>query len=265
MITAEVVEGKDTTVVVNNIEHLHTRVGTSNIEVIEKLHTKLTRYCMSLTESKWDAEDLVQDTWIKAMVTLKWIGHSNPEAFLFRIAKNTWIDHARRKTVMARIIEAELPRLSADQWNSNNSDEIEAAFQALTKYLSPLQSAVFLIRDVFGFSSQETAGLLRTTEGAVKAALHRARHSLILVRSDIESEVAIPLPIEEDLKALLRSLASAYEMGNITTLVALIMQDDVEPAVAIGLIQNRRIQSITGSGKKARPHSVPSPMLRMTA
>ncbi|WP_373229366.1 RNA polymerase sigma factor [Cohnella sp.] len=225
----------------------------TGVESMEQLHNSLIRYCLSLTESHWDAEDLAQDTWVKAMRTFKSLGHSNPEAFMLRIAKNTWIDQARRKTVLDRIVKSEQPKILANQLVSDTTFEIEAAFQALIKHLSPLQRAVFLLRDVFGFSNLEAANMLHTTEGAVKAVLHRARHSLILVRADIEKEADHPIPANEDLKAFLRSLTSAYQIGDVASLIALVQRDEVEPAVAIGIVQNKRVHSIV-SARKAQSY-----------
>jgi RNA polymerase sigma factor (sigma-70 family) len=236
----------------------------AGIANMKQLHTSLLRYCLSLTETTWDAEDLAQDTWVKAVGAFKDLSHSNPEAFLLRIAKNTWIDQARRTTVMTRIIKSEYPKLLAVQSFSDSSFGIETAFQALIKYLSPLQRAVFLLRDVFGYSSLEAAALLRTTEGAVKAALHRARHSLVLVRSDIDEEAVLSISVDEDLKALLRSLTSAYQAGDITTLVTLVQQNEIEAAVAIGMVQNRQLHNVV-SRTKTQSHSIDRSILQLAA
>ena len=166
-----------------------------------------------------------------------------------RIAKNTWIDQTRRKALWDRIMKSEQSKLSIDLSVSESPFEIEAAFQALIKHLSPLQRAVFLLRDVFGYSNLETANWLDTTEGAVKAALHRARQSLFFVRAEMEKEAAHAQPLEEDMKAFLRALTSAYERGDISTLVALVQQDVLEPAVAIGIVQNRSVRRVVSARK----------------
>jgi DNA-directed RNA polymerase specialized sigma24 family protein len=49
-------------------------------EKLEQLQATLSRYCMSLTECSWDAEDLVQDTWLKALDTLSSVAPSTPYA-----------------------------------------------------------------------------------------------------------------------------------------------------------------------------------------
>jgi RNA polymerase sigma factor (sigma-70 family) len=209
---------------------------------LAQMQAVLNRYCLSLTRSNWDAEDLAQDTWLKALRVLKGLGHTNPEAFLLRIAKNTWIDQLRRKTVLAGALKRDLPDLLKVTPSDNGNFEIEAAFQALMKHLSPLQRTVFLLRDVFGYSISEAAAVLGTSDGAVKSALHRARHALEAVKSDIEKG-DLPVPAEEGLKAFLRSIAAAYRMGDITRILELVQRDDIDPAAAIAIAQNRVIQN----------------------
>lgn len=131
--------------------------------------------------------------------------------------------------------------------------EIEVAFHALTRHLPPLQRTVFLLRNVFEYSIAETARLLQTTEGAVKAALHRARKSLGSVRADLAGE-ALLHPSEEHLKDYLRSLASAYRLGDIPAIVELAMRDIAEPAAAIGILQTK----IMGQNRIAAPSPFPS-------
>lgn len=229
-------------------------------EGLEQLQAALSRYCLSLTECSWDAEDLVQDTWLKALGTLTGIGHVNPEAYLLRIAKNTWIDQSRRKSILARILKQEWPIASLPE---NPTFEIEAAFQTLLKHLSPLQRTVFLLREVFEYSNAEAATMLRTTEGAVKAALHRARHSLNSVKEEIRND-ALPIPDEDGSKAFLKAIASAYLSGDIATLVELAQRDEVEPAVAIAILQNRRIRDIR-IARHANAHTNFFPTMQMAA
>ncbi|WP_239616053.1 RNA polymerase sigma factor [Cohnella mopanensis] len=230
---------------------------------LEQLRTALNRYCLSLTESPWDAEDLAQDTWVKALSLFTRHGHRNPEALLLRIAKNTWIDQARRKNVLARILKEERAWAALPE-NSLTEIEIEMALHALLKHLPPLQRTVFLLRNVFEYSIAETARLLKTTEGAVKAALHRARKSLDSARAELESGT-LPPPSEPYLKDYLRSIASAYRAGDIPAIVELAMRDIADPAAAIGILQTRLLGRQLASPSRARFRGSRSDMLRMAA
>src|SRR5215468_2234476 len=64
----------------------------------EPLRPELHRYCRALTGSVWDAEDLVQDTLLRAFAKLGEFANpiDNPKAYLFRIASNLWVDRFRR-------------------------------------------------------------------------------------------------------------------------------------------------------------------------
>jgi RNA polymerase sigma-70 factor (ECF subfamily) len=231
--------------------------------IVEQLQASLNRYCLSITGSSWDAEDLAQDTWLKAIATLRDCRHQNPEALLLRIAKNTWIDQSRRKNVWALIMRQQSPNVTLPDYGAL---VIESAFQALFRHLSPLQRTVFLLRDVCGYSIHEAARLLSTTEGAVKAALFRARHALGAVKKELEEGAAGAPSIagDEGLKSFLRTIAAAYQMGDIAALVELAQRDEVEPAMAIGIAQTRMLRKSNAVQSKKIPSQVQS-NLRMAA
>ncbi|OPA75294.1 hypothetical protein BVG16_22115 [Paenibacillus selenitireducens] len=202
---------------------------------IEQWRFTLQRYCLSLTQSRWDAEDLAQDTWVKAFHPLHAMDHPHMEARLKRIAKNTWIDQCRRKKLFQQIqAMSELNTVMPDYGLLN----IELALQALMKHLSPLQRTVFLLRDVFEYTIEETARYLKTTEGAVKAALHRARQSMRTVRDDMQQD-SVRLPEDEGMREYLHVMAVAYQMGDMATLVEMARRGDVEPAAVMGIIHNK--------------------------
>src|SRR5215468_3607061 len=71
------------------------------LETFEPLRPDLYRYCRYLTRNAWDAEDLVQDTLARALVTLGRVFQEieQPRAWLFRVASNLWIDRQRRHLV----------------------------------------------------------------------------------------------------------------------------------------------------------------------
>ncbi|KJD45756.1 RNA polymerase sigma factor [Paenibacillus terrae] len=217
-------------------DSIQMKANIMNIENLEELQAVLKRYCLSLTKSNWDAEELAQDTWVKALGKLNSFKHTNPKALLLRIAKNTWIDNIRRKAVYTRIVNREQAKVTVPD---NGPFEIELALQSLMNHLSPLQRTVFLLRDVFGYSISETSDMLETTEGAVKVALHRARKSLGAIKEDL-LKGELSLPESENSKTFLRALTAAYQMGDIAAMVMLSHQDVMEPDVVIGIVNNKR-------------------------
>ncbi|WP_187355425.1 RNA polymerase sigma factor [Paenibacillus tengchongensis] len=201
------------------------------------LAAALNRYCLSLTRSNQDAEDLAQDTWVKALGYEKFAVNPNPEALLLRIARNTWIDLARRRIALRRVMERSGPPV--EEQTDRLLTESEMAFQLLLKHLTPLQRTVFLLRDVLGYPAAETARRLHTSEGAVKAALHRARQMLGEVREELAEE-GPAAPQTADLRELLSALAKAYESGQVPVMLELLRReqaDGVTMAVAAGTVQ----------------------------
>jgi RNA polymerase sigma-70 factor (ECF subfamily) len=145
------------------------------LDVFEPMRPQLYRYCRYLTRSPWDAEDLVQDTLMRAFVTLGTVFRDlpNPRAWLFRVASNLWIDRVRRSRFELAI---EAPAQASPEPDPRGPRE---AAGALLVRLSPQERAAVVLKDVFDFSLEEIAGTLSTTAGAVKAALHRARGKLL--------------------------------------------------------------------------------------
>ncbi|WP_025693203.1 RNA polymerase sigma factor [Paenibacillus zanthoxyli] len=225
-----------------------TNTGTlPDQEGIVHLQAVLKRYCLSLTGSSWDAEDLAQDTWLKAWEPLK-AGHNNPEAFLLRIAKNAWIDAGRRKALLQRIFELSNEAKYMEQENGEFAAEM--AFQALMKHLSPLQRSVFLMRDVLEYTAAETAELLDTTEGAVKAALHRARLAIPAVRKELSAD-GPTLPLERSYRDFLEQMAAAYKQGQIAELIELTQQGDTKQGTVIAV--SPRMESVQPYSMNAGP------------
>jgi RNA polymerase sigma factor (sigma-70 family) len=228
---------------------------------IDRLQSVLKRYCLSLTESDWDAEDLAQDAWLKAIIHSPNLRHTNLEAYLLRIAKNTWIDHLRRRKLSYRSMNIGPPKVTLPD---QGSFEIESALLAIMKHLPPLQRAVFLLREVFGYSIAEAAVMLKTSDGAIKSALHRARQSLEAVKEDLEKG-CIPLPEDEGLKAYLRILVSAYQMGDLVTLVELVQRNQLEPSMAIGILHNRKLNRTLSSRHRIDSNRPSHSQIRMAA
>ncbi|GLX70552.1 RNA polymerase sigma factor [Paenibacillus glycanilyticus] len=218
----------------------------------ERLQGVLSRYCIGLTKTRAEAEDLAQETWLKAIESLSLPNHANPDAYMLRIARNTWIDRVRRQSTQVRIMES--VRSSAKKHELPDESKLgsEMAMQAIMEYLSPLQQAVFLLRDVFGYSAQETALRLGISIGAAKAALHRARAALPSVRHAIH-QGTLPYPDDEGLRHVLRALAIAYEGGDVDAMLTLVQQGELEPASAIAVLQSRRQQSSGVSSHRRNP------------
>jgi len=159
---------------------------------IAEHRTALWRYCLRLTGSAWEAEDLAQETVLKGLGALYRFGQAlQPRAYLFRIASNTWIDQQRR-------VRPELDLEIAEEIPADNTleraVELSDAMQVLVTALPPRQRVVLLLVDAFGFAAKEVAAMLRITEGAAKAMLHRAREALRRARTSPASSQSTRTP-----------------------------------------------------------------------
>lgn len=211
---------------------------------LEALRQSLSRYSLALTGSSWDADDLQQDVWVKALSRgpAELAGHPNPEALLLRIARNAWTDRCRRLAVHRRAMRLEQASAQPDAPGAEAAaGEAEAALQALARHCSPLQLAVFLLRGPLGLSAAETAQALRTSEGAVKAALHRARAALPGVRRELRAADGpdAAAPAERDAQALVRALAAAYAAGDVPLVARLALGDAAYAQQALGALTAR--------------------------
>ncbi|CAG7630465.1 RNA polymerase sigma factor [Paenibacillus allorhizosphaerae] len=145
--------------------------------LIEPYRAALQAYCRSIAHSSWEADDLVQDTWLKAYkMFLRQPARSDmSKTYLFRIAHNTWIDRCRKRRHAADSLGDEQNRLPEE---TVDPVELRNAMETLVASLPARQRVLLLLVDTFGYTASEAAQLIRSTEGAVKAVLHRARAKL---------------------------------------------------------------------------------------
>jgi len=152
------------------------------LEGLAPLRPDLHRYCCRLTGNLWDGEDLAQDALERVFSLLGKIDADleNPRAYLVRTATHLWIDRIRRRSRERSIMAAERqePTLSHPMNDPSRATELREATGEFFQRLAPRERAAILLKEVFDLSLEETASILKTTVGAVKAALHRGRSRL---------------------------------------------------------------------------------------
>ncbi|SEN21509.1 RNA polymerase sigma factor [Paenibacillus sp. OV219] len=211
---------------------------------VDEMRFVLYRYCLSLTHSTWDAEDIVQETCLRALPVMNGkVEHPNPTAYLLRTAKNISVDLMRRKQLARRALErneAVLTRLYGD------SHEMEYAVRLLLSHLSPLQRTVFLLKELFGYKAGEVATKLSTSEGAVKAALHRARSALARLKQREQggaTHIGAENPVSD---SMLYAYVNAIRSADPQALIVLANAEEqlIDPVQAVGQL---RVSSGIGS------------------
>jgi RNA polymerase sigma-70 factor (ECF subfamily) len=186
--SSQAAAGKDDTVLV-----IEAKAGNHAAfeELVSRYEKKIYRLGLNLTGNPEDAEDVLQEAFLKAFEHLpEFRADSRFYTWLVRIAINEGLMKLRKrrsdKSVPIEDAVGEegeiMPREFTD-WKPNPEQvyaqaEIETILQNAAAGLLPGLRTVFLLRDVEGLSTDETAALLNLTEGAVKARLFRARLQL---------------------------------------------------------------------------------------
>ncbi|MBB6669555.1 sigma-70 family RNA polymerase sigma factor [Cohnella nanjingensis] len=136
--------------------------------------TRLHPYCLRITGNRWDAEDLAQSAAIKVLEAIR----RRPDrplsrAFLYRVAKNAWIDIQRRQRLIVTPLEG-----AAEFGETDPQLSSRELLEQLAERLPPKKAVILLLMDVFDFTAKETAAYVRMQEAAVQVALGRARQRL---------------------------------------------------------------------------------------
>ncbi|MBB5954076.1 RNA polymerase sigma-70 factor (ECF subfamily) [Saccharothrix tamanrassetensis] len=205
---------------------------------VERHRHELRVHCYRLLGSFDEAEDLVQETFLRAWRGRHTFeGRSSIRAWLYRIATNACLDAIgrRREPVAGTGMPAgEVPWLQPIPDALLDASEepdaevvaretIELAFLAAVQHLPAKQRAVLVMRDVLGWRASETAELLEDTVPAVNSALQRAR---VTMRKHLPERRTdwIGDPSAEE-KAVVKRFVEATERGDLTALAAVLRED----------------------------------------
>lgn len=160
-------------------------------QLVRKYDRNVFRIANHITQNREDAEDVVQDAFLKAFQNLgQFQGQSKFYTWLVRIAVNEALMRLRRRRPERMVSldedintgEDTIPREVAD-WAPNpeqlyNQSELRDILQKTIQGLPPGFRTVFVLRDVEGLSTEETADALNLSIPAVKSRLLRARLQL---------------------------------------------------------------------------------------
>jgi len=160
-------------------------------QLITQYDRKIYRLAKHITESDEDAEDVLQETFLKAYGHLEGFqGNSKFYTWLVRIAVNEALMKLRKRK-SSRTVSLDEPVENGDEpvvreiavWEGNpeqrySSEELRQILDNAISNLKPSFRAVFVLRDVEELSTEETASLLNLSVPAVKSRLLRARLEL---------------------------------------------------------------------------------------
>ncbi|MFC0108167.1 sigma-70 family RNA polymerase sigma factor [Kibdelosporangium aridum] len=206
---------------------------------LEQHRIGLTGYCYRMLGASLEAEDAVQETFLRA-----WRKQDQRQgqlkSWLYAIATNVCLDmlrSAQRRVIAMDIAEPSragtefsdpLPETSwiqpvpdarvVDPANVVAEREtIRLAFVAALQYLPPKQRAVLILREVLAWKADEVAELLDTSVASVNSALQRARATL--------ATRPAAKPLDEDQQQLIERYMQAFTRYDLDTLVTLLHED----------------------------------------
>ncbi len=216
--------------------------------LLESYRRELTGYCYRMLGSPFDAEDAVQETFVRAWRSFdRFEGRASLRSWLYRIATNVSLDMLSGRERRARPMDLGPAREPiADNLNALPEvtwiepapdgrvvpegdpadvavarDTIRLAFVAALQHLPPKQRAVLILCEVLRWQASEVAELLETTVASVNSALQRARATL--EATDLTSDS--PLSVDTADAELLARYVDAFERYDLDALTALIHED----------------------------------------
>jgi RNA polymerase sigma-70 factor, ECF subfamily len=222
----------------------------------ERYRRQLFVHCYRMLGSVEDAEDMVQETLLRAWrARAGFQGRSLFRTWLYRIATNACLNALQRRP--RRVLPPDVAPATADphaapSWRRDlpwlqpypdrllelaapgeaepdavvvSRETIELAYLAAIQHLPPRQRAVLLLREVLGWSAKEVAELLDTSVPSVNSALQRARSTLRTRLPARRLDWTSATQPTEDERAVLRRFMEAFERQDAAAMTALLRED----------------------------------------
>ncbi|GCE11769.1 RNA polymerase subunit sigma-70 [Tengunoibacter tsumagoiensis] len=218
--------------------------------LVEPYQRELLTHCYRMLGSYHDAEDLVQETLLRAWEKrASFTDQGSYRAWLYRIATNLCLNMLTRSPRRSLPPNSShksdptrpLPRRASEPiWLEPFPDELEAsyesdpeekamqseyirlAFLTAIQQLTPTQRAILLLRGVLDWEAREVAEWLNLSVVAVNSGLQRARHTLRQHQVLPEARATLP---PSQLQPLLQRYVTLWEQGDISGLVGLMRED----------------------------------------
>jgi RNA polymerase sigma-70 factor (ECF subfamily) len=221
------------------------------VEDTERYRRELLAHCYRMLGSVDDAEDLVQETYLRAWRSYdRFEGRSSVRTWLYQIATNvclTALEHHSRRVLPSGLGGPELDPearpvpagpgvtwlqpipdalLSRDPTDPATvavaSESLRLALIASLQYLPGTQRAVLMLRDVLAFPAAEVAAMLGTTTASVKSTLQRARVRLQELAPTADE---ITQPTAPEARRLLDQYIAAFQNADAIALERLLCRD----------------------------------------
>jgi len=224
-------------------------VDTDFVRQADPYRRELLAHCYRMLGSVYDAEDLVQETYVRAWRSYeKFEGRSSMRTWLHRIATNACLNALETRTrrplpiglgapnsdpADVLVEKQEVPWLepmpdaliSADPASVvAGRESIRLAVIAAMQFLPPRQRAVLILRDVLQWPAAEVAEIMQMTTVSVNSALQRARAQLQEATPDADE---LAEPDDAGTRRLLDRFVTAFEAKDVAAMVDIFTTDAV--------------------------------------
>jgi RNA polymerase sigma-70 factor (ECF subfamily) len=159
--------------------------GDEDAKLLEDMMTcqeAVFRICLGFSRNASDAEDLSQDVYLKAYRSLRKVRHPYlVKEWLFRIARNTCLDHVKRRRLVRELERTTSPDYAIDRKTPETSSIMNERLRLLKMAISRLpkkQREVFVLREYGQLSYEELGRVVGAKAGTVMSRLNRARTSV---------------------------------------------------------------------------------------
>jgi RNA polymerase sigma-70 factor, ECF subfamily len=169
--------------------------GDEDTKLLEDMMTcreAVFRICLGFSSNASDAEDLSQDVFLKAWRSLDRVRHPYlVKEWLFRIARNTCLDHVKQRRLVRDLERAEGSGTAADPQTPETlsvRDERLGSLKTAVARLPRKQREVFVLREYGGLSYEELGRLVGAKAGTVMSRLNRARTAVAAFVKEAEHD-----------------------------------------------------------------------------
>lgn len=226
-------------------------------KISEPHRRELTTHCYRMLGSLQDAEDMVQETFLRAWRRLDtYEGRASFRAWLYRIASNACLDALKRRprrSLPAEVCSpADLSRAmpapdlepvwiepypdeflataeASPETRYETLESISLAFMVALQVLPPRQRCILILVDVLDWPSAEIAGMLEISLPAVNSLLQRARATMKERYAGNWHAARAGMPAGSDLQRQLERYMRAWEMADVDLIVDMLKEDATFP------------------------------------
>jgi RNA polymerase sigma-70 factor (ECF subfamily) len=204
------------------------RTDERHLQVFEELRPRLTGLAYRMTGSLTDADDVVQDAW------LRWsrvdpVCVDAPKSYLLQIVARLCVDQATSARARREVyVGPWLPEPVADplavgvqssaEQITELADDLSVALLLVLERLSPLERAAFLLHDVFDLTFEDIAGVLGREPAACRQLASRARRRVVERRPSMK-------PASTADRAFIERFQQAVQSGDVASFARILARD----------------------------------------